>query len=64
MAILDVRKAAVDEIQPLRALFLQETNVQAARTSLDNTASRATLLEAGLRVAGFMLIGHVHAPRL
>jgi GNAT superfamily N-acetyltransferase len=33
--------------------------VPAARTGLDNTASRATLSKAGLRVCGFMLIGQV-----
>jgi GNAT superfamily N-acetyltransferase len=33
--------------------------VPAARCSLQNTASRATLLRAGLRVCGFMLIGSV-----
>ena len=31
--------------------------VPAARTGLDNIASRATLQKAGLRVSGFMLIG-------
>jgi GNAT superfamily N-acetyltransferase len=33
--------------------------VPAARTSVDNIASRATLAKAGLRIAGFMLLGAV-----
>jgi len=33
--------------------------VPAARTSIRNTASRATLIKAGLRVCGFMLLGKV-----
>jgi len=33
--------------------------VPAARTGLENTASRATLIKAGLRVCGFMLTGHI-----
>ena len=36
--------------------------VPAARTGLDNVASRATLQKAGFRVSGFMLVGSV-APR-
>lgn len=36
--------------------------VPAARTGLDNVASRATLQKAGLRVSGFMLIGSIGAP--
>jgi GNAT superfamily N-acetyltransferase len=35
--------------------------VPAARCDLQNTASRATLVKAGLRVCGFMLIGKVKA---
>ena len=31
--------------------------IPAARTGLDNLASRATLIRAGLRVSGFMLLG-------
>jgi GNAT superfamily N-acetyltransferase len=33
--------------------------VPAARTGLENTASRATLIKAGLRVCGFMLTGRI-----
>ena len=33
--------------------------IPAARCGLENTASRATLIKAGLRVCGFMLTGHV-----
>ena len=49
------------------SLLLQEVKkecylagrVPAARTGLENTASRATLIKAGLRVCGFMLTGHI-----
>jgi hypothetical protein len=33
--------------------------IPAARTSIDNLGSRATLARAGLRVSGFMLMGAV-----
>lgn len=36
--------------------------VPAARTGLDNVASRATLQKAGLRVSGFMLVGRSSGP--
>jgi len=35
--------------------------VPAARTSIENTASRATLAKAGLTICGFMLIGETKA---
>jgi GNAT superfamily N-acetyltransferase len=37
--------------------------VPAARCSLQNVASRATLEKAGLRICGFMLLGHVRSDR-
>ena len=54
------------------SLLLQEVKrecylagrVPAARTSIRNVASRATLTKAGLRVCGFMLIGKVAIERL
>lgn len=53
----------------LGAFILQEVKkacylagrIPAARTGLDNAASRATLHKAGLRVSGFMLIGSIGA---
>jgi GNAT superfamily N-acetyltransferase len=36
--------------------------IPAARCDLGNTASRATLIKAGLRVCGFMLMGKVKPP--
>jgi GNAT superfamily N-acetyltransferase len=33
--------------------------VPAARCSMENVASRATLLRAGLEIAGYMLLGEV-----
>ena len=41
-----------------RACYLAG-RVPAARTGLENTASRATLVKAGLRVCGFMLTGRI-----
>ena len=38
--------------------------VPAARCGLRNTASQATLIKAGLRIAGFMLIGEVAQPKI
>lgn len=36
--------------------------VPAARCNLTNSASRATLLKAGLRICGFMLLGRIRQP--
>jgi GNAT superfamily N-acetyltransferase len=38
--------------------------VPAARTSVRNLASRASLMKAGLRVCGFMLLGKIDSARL
>lgn len=36
--------------------------VPAARCDIQNTASRATLSKAGMRVCGFMLTGRIKTP--
>ena len=54
------------------SLLLQEVKKQcylagrvpAARCDIQNVASRATLIKAGLRVCGFMLMGEVEPKRL
>lgn len=46
-------------IQELKRQCYLAGRIPAARTGLDNIASRATLTKAGLKIAGFMLIGQV-----
>ena len=46
-------------IQELRRQCYLAGRVPAARTGLDNIASQATLTKAGLKIAGYMLLGHV-----
>jgi GNAT superfamily N-acetyltransferase len=46
-------------IQELKKQCYLSGRVPAARTGMDNIASRATLLKAGLKIAGFMLLGQV-----
>ncbi|MBN9383011.1 MAG: GNAT family N-acetyltransferase [Chitinophagaceae bacterium] len=46
-------------IQEIKKQCYLAGRVPAARTSIDNAASRATLTKAGLRIAGFMLVGCV-----
>lgn len=46
-------------IQELKRQCYLAGRVPAARTGLDNIASQATLTKAGLKIAGFMLLGHV-----
>ena len=46
-------------LQELKKECYLAGRVPAARCSLENTASRATLIKAGLRVCGFMLTGHI-----
>jgi len=46
-------------IQELKRVCYLAGRVPAARCNIENTASRATLIKAGLRIAGFMLIGNV-----
>ena len=48
-------------IQELKRECYLAGRVPAARTSIQNVASRSTLCKAGLRVCGFMLIGEVKA---
>jgi len=50
-------------LQELKKECYLSGRVPAARTGLDNVASRATLLKAGLRVCGFMLKGVVTAAK-
>jgi hypothetical protein len=38
--------------------------VPAARCNIENIASKATLLKAGLAIAGYMLMGDVNTDRL
>jgi len=46
-------------IQEIKKRCYLAGRVPAARTGLDNIASKATLIKAGFRVAGFMLLGQV-----
>jgi len=46
-------------IQEIKKQCYLAGRVPAARTGLDNIASRATLIKAGFKVAGFMLLGTV-----
>lgn len=46
-------------IQEVKKQCYLNGRVPAARTALNNIASRATLLKGGLQVAGFMLLGRV-----
>lgn len=48
-------------IQELKRECYLAGRVPAARTGLDNTASRSTLIKAGFKVAGFMLSGKIKA---
>lgn len=45
-------------LQEVKKACYQRGRVPAARCPIENKASRATLIKAGLRVSGFMLIGH------
>lgn len=47
-------------IQELKRQCYLAGSVPAARCNIDNIASRATLTKAGLKVAGFMLLGQVN----
>jgi GNAT superfamily N-acetyltransferase len=46
-------------IQELKKACYLKGRVPAARTGIQNMASRATLIKAGLSVAGFMLVGNI-----
>lgn len=46
-------------IQELKKQCYLSGRVPAARCSIDNVASKSTLMKAGLRIAGFMLLGKV-----
>ena len=46
-------------IQELKRQCYLAGRVPAARTGLNNIASQATLTKAGLKIAGFILLGHV-----
>jgi len=48
-------------IQEIKKQCYLSGRVPAARTGLDNIASRATLVKAGFKVAGYMLLGAVRA---
>ncbi len=51
-------------LQELKKQCYLSGRVPAARCSIQNLASRATLLKAGLRVCGFMLLGPIANQRL
>jgi GNAT superfamily N-acetyltransferase len=51
-------------LQELKKECYLAGRVPAARCGLHNTASRAALLKAGLRICGFMLLGKIRKPRL
>ena len=46
-------------IQELKRQCYLSGRIPAARCGIENTASRATLMKAGLRIAGFMLLGSI-----
>jgi GNAT superfamily N-acetyltransferase len=46
-------------IQELKRQCYLAGRIPAARTGLDNIASQATLTKAGLKIAGFMLLGQI-----
>jgi GNAT superfamily N-acetyltransferase len=50
-------------VQELKKESYLAGRVPAARCNLKNTASRATLIKAGLRVCGFMLMGKIKTAR-
>ena len=50
-------------IQEIKKQCYLAGRVPAARTGLDNIASKATLIKAGFKVAGFMLLGHVRSNK-
>jgi GNAT superfamily N-acetyltransferase len=57
----DMRRRGLGSLllQEVKRECYREGRVPAARCSIRNDASRATLLRAGLRVSGFMLAGDV-----
>ena len=57
----DLRKKGVGSylIQELKRECYLSGRVPAARCNIENHASRATLLKAGLKIAGFMMIGTI-----
>jgi GNAT superfamily N-acetyltransferase len=46
-------------VQEIKTQCYLAGRVPAARCNMDNTASRATLIKSGFRIAGYMLLGHV-----
>ena len=50
-------------IQEIKKRCYIAGRVPAARTGLDNIASKATLIKAGFKVAGFMLLGEVKSTK-
>jgi GNAT superfamily N-acetyltransferase len=59
----DMRKKGLGSflIQELKKQCYLSGRVPAARCSIENIASKATLIKAGLKIAGFMLLGSVKA---
>jgi GNAT superfamily N-acetyltransferase len=51
-------------IQEIKRECYLAGRVPAARCNMENVASKATLLKAGLAIAGYMLMGDVNADRL
>lgn len=49
-------------VQEVKKACYQHGRVPAARCNIGNKASRATLIKAGLKVSGFMLLGDVKRP--
>lgn len=51
-------------IQEIKRACYMAGRVPAARCNIENIASKATLLKAGLAIAGYMLMGDVNTDRL
>ena len=50
-------------LQEIKKVCYREGRIPAARCNMTNTASRATLLKAGMKVCGYMLTGEVKNHR-
>ena len=50
-------------IQELKKQCYLTGRVPAARTGMENVASKATLIKAGLKIAGFLLLGEIKLQR-
>ncbi len=61
----DCRKKGLGSflIQELKKQCYLTGRVPAARTGMENVASKATLIKAGLKIAGFILLGELKMQR-